>query len=160
MFTFQGPQLAPHKQIMQVIQAIPVSEEALRFLQERNILLILCFFQPQLGFLQAGRRSETIKADDTMSTITPVPLHGQGPSFREPQRHQQHRVLQVFPRSPLHRHLSSLHPLRSLLSTHPALREYMKLVPYQLGGRFAVLPVGDLFLSTTTQKLLPGATPG
>ncbi len=39
-------------------------------------------FRPQLGCLQVGRRSETIKEDDTMWTTTAEPLHGQDPSFR------------------------------------------------------------------------------
>lgn len=39
-------------------------------------------FQPQLGYLQAGRRSETIKEDATMSTTTAEALHGHDPLFR------------------------------------------------------------------------------
>lgn len=39
-------------------------------------------FRPQLGCLQAGRRSETLKGGGTMSTTTPKPLRGPDPSFR------------------------------------------------------------------------------
>ena len=39
-------------------------------------------FRPQLGCLQAGRRSETVKGDATLSTTTAEPLHGHDPSFR------------------------------------------------------------------------------
>lgn len=40
------------------------------------------YFQSHLGCLQAGRRSETLKEDVTMSTTTADPLHGHDPSFR------------------------------------------------------------------------------
>ena len=42
----------------------------------------ISFFQTQLGFLQAGRRSETVKEDATISTTTTVPLHGYDHHFR------------------------------------------------------------------------------
>lgn len=38
--------------------------------------------RPQLGCLQAGRRSETLKEDVTLSTTSAEALHGPGPSFR------------------------------------------------------------------------------
>lgn len=47
-----------------------------------NFFGINSCFQPQLGCLQAGRRSETVKEDATMSTTTAEQLRGHDPLFR------------------------------------------------------------------------------
>lgn len=172
MCTFLGPQLAssaPPRRITLVIQSIPVAEEVPRLQAERNILLILCCFLPQLGCLQAGRRSGTVKADATTSITTAEPLRGQDHSFREPQM-LQHRAVEVYAEAqhrpnhlhqPHHPH-NPHHPhhQKSLLGALQAPRRHMNLVSCRPVGRFAVLPMEDPFSSTTSQRQLPGKIPG